>query len=327
LRGGSTTNYDQRLTRYLLGQMGDPERDRFEAEYFADDDLFGLLRECEAWLIDEYLLGHLPAEERAQFEQQFSASALSRGEVRLSKALRQLGEKETPHRSQVTSAGRGAWIKRRFLFFSEIAPWPRWAPVIVGLVILAVCGWLVVGNFELRRTVEQLEASQRALRSNEAGLHDQVNARDRENDELGKKLDEEKARADVLQNELAKAQEQTNGTLGKIATLILYPVRVRSSGSQQVLKVDARTVQVRLELNLEPDDYVSYQAELRDSDDRVIWQKSGIKAQALSNHKQIALIVPATVLKSQNYTLLLNGLKAAGGIEDAAQYQFGVAIK
>ena len=330
MRSESKTIYDERLVKYLLGQMDDPERYRFEAEYFSDDELFGLLRECEEWLIDEYLRGRLLTEERRQFERQFSASALSQSEVRLSRALNKLGDREAQRSKPVPARRPEPDKKGRFLPFSWLTPSLNWVAAAVTLVILISCGWLAVSNVELRKKIERLEAGQQTSRSNEQDLQNQISARDRANTELAKKLDEERAKAEELRNDLAKAEEQTSGTAPRpiVATLFLLPGQRSMGGGPQVLTVHPETDLVRLDLNLEPDDFVSYQADLRDSSDHTVWQKTGIKARSVGGRKLISLLVPGPLFKDSNrYTVLLNGVTASGSSQEVNTYQFAAKVK
>ncbi|MGH9760086.1 MAG: hypothetical protein ACREDR_20585 [Blastocatellia bacterium] len=321
---GSTneTIYEERLVRYLLGRMADPDRDGFEAEYFADDNLFQRLRECESWLIDQYLLDRLPDEERAQFEEQFSASLSGRNEVRLNKALLNLAERKTsPSNAPVTDPRSG--IKKTFVLFEGIAP-GSWLSAGVVIALVAGLGWLFVWNLQLRRTIQQLQASEQASKSNETGLSDRVRSADRQNSELGARLAQEEAKTARLQRGLAKAEEQINGarTLAGLASFLLIPDSLRLLDDLRVLKIPPTAKTVNLNLNLEPDDFLNYQAELLGPDKKVIWMKKEIAAKVNAHGKSIVLTIPTKSLANEEYSLRLSGLTRNGEVQEVARYSF-----
>jgi anti-sigma factor RsiW len=70
----SKTQEDERLARYILGELSEHERERLEAEYFEDDDAFEQMLMAEEELTDAYVRGELSAEERAQFEKSYLSS-------------------------------------------------------------------------------------------------------------------------------------------------------------------------------------------------------------------------------------------------------------
>lgn len=57
---------------YLLGDLPDAERDRFEERLFLDEDLSLSLDAAENDLVDEYLRGELSGEQVVKFERNFT---------------------------------------------------------------------------------------------------------------------------------------------------------------------------------------------------------------------------------------------------------------
>jgi hypothetical protein len=340
---GSTreTIYDERLVRYLLGQMAEQGRDGLEDEYFADDGLFHQLRECEHWLIEEYLRDRLPADQRRQFEEQFSASLLAQDKVRIERALTKLGERDnaaaqsaaleaqspesaSPRSPEVT---RTPEMKGGFFLFQTQTAAQRWLFALSLIVLLAGCAWLVVRNSELRHAVERLQDEEQSSKSNEAELGNRVRSGEQENTELTAKLNEERARTAELERNREKAEEQASGsgpTVG-IASFLLIPDGLRGEGGPQVLKIPDEAKKVTLKLHLEPDDYVSYQAVLQDSDGHVIWSKQNLKAIDAVHAKELSLSLPGDLLKPRSYSLAIKGLTTEGAVEDAVSYRFQIA--
>ncbi len=69
-----TPEVQERIRRYLLGQLADGARAEIEQDILASDDLFEELLVVEDEIIDEYLAGKLSAEARASFEGHFLAT-------------------------------------------------------------------------------------------------------------------------------------------------------------------------------------------------------------------------------------------------------------
>jgi hypothetical protein len=82
-----TPEVQERIRRYLLGQLSDGAREEFEQELLANEELFEELLVVEDELNDEYLMGNLPREERVQFEQHFLAAPERREKLRFARAL------------------------------------------------------------------------------------------------------------------------------------------------------------------------------------------------------------------------------------------------
>jgi hypothetical protein len=82
-----TPEVQERIRRYLLGQLTDGAREDFEQELLVDEDLFEELQVVEDELNDAYLLGELPRDERAQFEQYFLAAPERQEKLRFARAL------------------------------------------------------------------------------------------------------------------------------------------------------------------------------------------------------------------------------------------------
>jgi hypothetical protein len=75
------------ITRYLLDELPEGERERLEEEYFASDAVWDAVVEAENDLIDAYLRGGLSARDRAQFEAVFLSSAERRDRLELARSL------------------------------------------------------------------------------------------------------------------------------------------------------------------------------------------------------------------------------------------------
>jgi anti-sigma factor RsiW len=69
------------ITRYLLGELAEPEQQRFEESYLADGAIFDELLRVEAEVIEGYLQNMLTPDQRERFERHFLRSDERRARV------------------------------------------------------------------------------------------------------------------------------------------------------------------------------------------------------------------------------------------------------
>jgi anti-sigma factor RsiW len=80
---------DAVLTRYLLGEMSEAEREAFEARMLADPELSEAIAAVETDLIDEYLRGELDAGVRRKVEIHLLATEAQRARLRAAQTFQQ----------------------------------------------------------------------------------------------------------------------------------------------------------------------------------------------------------------------------------------------
>lgn len=76
------------LRRYLLGEVSEEERSRWEEQLFTDDESFHQTVTAEYDLVDEYVRGELSQEDRQRFEDRLLRTTAQRDRVRLAEAVR-----------------------------------------------------------------------------------------------------------------------------------------------------------------------------------------------------------------------------------------------
>jgi len=77
-----------RIREYLLRNLAEADRSRFEESYFADDALLDRIETEEDLLVSDYVLGRLSEEERRRFEQALLATPYYRQRVETTARLR-----------------------------------------------------------------------------------------------------------------------------------------------------------------------------------------------------------------------------------------------
>src|SRR5262245_3816459 len=78
---------NQKITRYLLGELPNEEQAALEKSYFKDPLIFDQVLQVESELLDAYARGQLSATMRERFEQSYLKHPSRRERVEFTKAL------------------------------------------------------------------------------------------------------------------------------------------------------------------------------------------------------------------------------------------------
>jgi anti-sigma factor RsiW len=107
-------DWQNRIRRYLLSDLPEPDRESFERNYFADDDLFDEMVASEHELMDSYATGEMAKQEQALIERRMAISPACRGSALFSIALMRWLAKAAPETAAVAGGWRAAW-RRGFI--------------------------------------------------------------------------------------------------------------------------------------------------------------------------------------------------------------------
>lgn len=107
------TQFDeQKIKRYLYGEMSDEERDAMEDEFFENDELFVEIAETENLLVDLYSRKKLVGEELARFERSLEKMPERRAKVANAAALQTfIDEERTAEAAQPVVQEQTFWQK------------------------------------------------------------------------------------------------------------------------------------------------------------------------------------------------------------------------
>lgn len=153
----SETEDDRLILRYLLGNLTDVERDRFEELYFTDEALFDKLLVAEDELIDRYVRGGLSGLDRELFEKNFLASPRHCERVEFAKIML-----KSPSSSQTDI--RSAFVRRKPSLLGSFSSFWRaqnrvfqFALGIIVLLMVLGTTWLIIKNTWPWRSIPQQE--------------------------------------------------------------------------------------------------------------------------------------------------------------------------
>ncbi|HEX4950427.1 MAG TPA: hypothetical protein VFZ34_27425 [Blastocatellia bacterium] len=289
------------ITRYLLGQLPDAERDVCEQEWFTDKAKYDQFCEAENALIDDYVRGDLCADERALFEQHFMTIPARRERVLTARALVQ-----TIDRPAVQTKSR----------------WQRWraglrVPPLVPVTAMAVL--LLVGWMWMYR-------QQRVLQTQLAQAERTAADQQRRTQELERSLADERAANARLTEELDSRNKFPTPlpvpslTTPKTLLLLLQAGVMRSDNgaSLPTLKLGNDVERVQLQVNLPAHDYKQLTATLRTAEGREVqhWRMRD------TAREQLNLFLEAQPLKAGDYVLVVRGINAQGEAEEFRRLPF-----
>ena len=329
-------DYDiQSVRQYLLGSLADTEAERYDELSFADNGFNDFLRSVEDDLVDSYVSGELSGDDLERFRDHYLASPRRRSKVDFAKEFRGFVAREYADRSVKDDEN----TKRGYLgiFF---LPSLKWGLSAASLALVFVCGWLWVQNSRLQLEMSGLAANSNLSLQKQQDLEKQITALKEVAGQTDQEISSATEDRDRLQRELDEARAQSravevNTNVGSrpatrssapsvVASFVLMP-SLRGSAQLQRLSIPSNTSRVMLRLKLEPNDFNSYSAVLRDPDTgKSLWRNSRLRPLRQGDSASVSISIPASLLTSKVYTLSLSGLVHSGPPESFSDYTFQV---
>ena len=308
---------DTLLVRYLVGGVSEQEKVRIEEAFFADEELFARMQHVEEDLIERHLRGELQGEERKAFEAAYAAPA-RRERVLFAQALqRELSGRQgeggarpavLPH----TPRTRRPWI--RFGQSSGFGLALAAAAVVLAFVGVIAFAWQANG---LRTSLTATQADNQALQQQ------------READR--RRIEELEGRAAALADELSRERvsRPAAGDPARartlVATFVLAPGLLRGTRTPSSVTIGAGVNEARLQLALEPAvEGERFRAELRDASERIVLTQEGLTATMTGDGRTVLVTLPAALVRSGEYEVVLSAAGERGAVEEVARYYFEV---
>jgi hypothetical protein len=323
---------DQTIIKYLLNELSEDERSRFEEAYFGDGSLFEQVRALEEELIDDYVKGDLSGRDRRGFERHYLASAERRSRIETARQLIELCSLKGPART-VSNGGIGSGFFSRLRRLWAPGEWrlaPVWG-VAAGALLLLSTG-LVMEMMRLRGQLASVTEDRAAVgRRAEESERQLAQERDLLAEErkqgagLREKLENLNSQSARPEQDRTPAQAVNN----QIVFLALTPGgRGIYDQARAVISAGASFVELRGELDTPGSaNPRSYRAVVKTDDgSREIWTQAGIKPQRRKPAWYVVVRIPADRFRTagaQDFMLTLQALTADGkNYEDAESYYF-----
>lgn len=340
------TQKDENLTRYLLGDLTDDEKERVEERFLQDDSYFEEMLALEDELMYEYKKGNLTAKEEQLFEKRFLATKQDNQKSVFADAFLKTIDGLATTKNVETKPNQVAatvpFWKSLSAFFSFQSPALQLGMTAAMLLLLFGGAWLFVKNNQLKNDVamlqeqteeqnrikKEIEEKQRQKEELETELA-QEKARGEQNQEQIKKLEDERAK---LEKEIEASRNQQNpkssppqNRTSVFATLI--PGLVRSGTTEmQSVTLNENTRLLSVQLKIKPQyEYMSYQAILKNIEtDAEIWKSRPLKARGKGVSKTVLFQLPVNNLQNADYDIILEGINENGIKEPIDDYYFRV---
>jgi hypothetical protein len=315
------SNQDQVMTQYLLGSLSEAETERLDELSVTSQEFAESLSASEKDLIDAYVQGELSGTTLAQFESRYLASPIRRGRVEFAEAFQVFAKNQKVVNDPGTRRAIALDKKAKGSWFSKIFPKQQaalqWGLAIVALIFIVVSAILLLRNSRLHQqmSLDQAELQQREI-------------------QLKKELDDQRASKIRIEQELTRIREErqqledklkNSGQLSTIFSFVLTP-QLRGVGQAKSVSLPANTSHVKVQLNLEPNDYQTFVVALIDqSNHQELWTSGKLKTNSRGDDKRLNVSFSATLLKAQHYSLRVSGISANGQSEVLSDYPFNVS--
>ena len=305
---------DQRLKRYLLGELSEVEANALEQEYFADPQIFDQVVQAECDLVDQYARGQLSRETRERFEQSYLAHPSRRERTRFAEALAIKTD-----RVKLVRLTDESWWNRWLASLS--GPKLVWGFSLALLLLIAGAVLFAIQARRLHQEVARIEAERAENEQHERDLRQQLAG--------------EQSRAYQLKDELNRLRAAQPGATPTptrpgpaapaLVTMVLNLSGVRGAlnGPAAKLNIPAGTKNARIQLNLSGYDYQAYSVVVQSADGKHVARRDGLRARN-KTRSSLSIVIPATRLSSGDYLLTLKGVTPSGEVEDVSKSLFHV---
>jgi len=291
-----TSQIEERIVRYLLGELSPQDERDVEMNYLENDDYFEWVEVIEEELVRDYVRGEMLPDLRSRFEARCRSSAELAKKVDMAREivgeLIKLEARQHGAAPVVMKGPNKAWS------FSDLLGIPvpvlQWAAVGGALAIVGLSLTLWKQNAQLHLNLGEVQRENRSLVAEKSDLDRALSERPKE---------------PVL-----------------VASFILTPGLSRSAGNAQRFIVPAAIGRVDFKLPL-PDGvgYPTLRAVLERVPDGQVSSQDLPPNALVDSGRAVVIGVPSASLRAGRYVLYLKGRNGRGEYEDVQYYAFMVA--
>jgi hypothetical protein len=265
----------------------------------------------------------------AQFESHYLGSPIRRERVEFAEAFQVFARTQsvfddspTRGQSDLRRKRKSGWLSTLGIF-GEQYPALQWGLAVAAVIFILAGAFLLLQNARLREQMSIAQAHRDELQQREM--------------QLQKELDQQRASNTAIERELAQVREERvrmeeelkkSGKLPisetAIVSFVLTP-QLRGVGQAQSVSIPVNTGRVRMQLNLEPNDYQTFAVVLLDLSNHLeLWRSGKLKAGSRGDDRTLNVSFAAGLLKPQGYALRVSGISANGQSEVLSDYPFKV---
>lgn len=285
------TDEDQyTIKQYLLGSIGDAEREMIEEHIITDPDYIEKVMIVECELIDEYLTDALSEADRRRFIEHFLSTARQAQKLDFVKALANYTSASKAHSPPISRKIRlPAFWKGRIRNLLAAVGKLRLSLIAAIMLIVFVTSLVVIGWWIAHRADQSLESELAQL--NNPDKHD----------------------------------PRTFSNFFIIGPLMPGLVRDFEQAQKNAIPKDKDIVQLQLEIGL--NNYPIYEVALQRDEGRQVFTVGGLKPDSSESQRMLILYLPSRILTAGDYQLKLSGVTLDGQLEYIGQYVFRIVEK
>ena len=302
------------LREFLLGEASEEQRSALEERYLADDEFSAELGAAEDELIETYLRNELSAGDRRKFENAFLAQPRRRERVLMMKGVIAAATAEAALKPAPTPS---LWNNLLALFRFQNS-FARYALAAAVLVLLAF-GALFVFNRLRRESDERFAHQQPVPTATVPGAASPLAS-----PEPSQPAPTPAPSVSPIKSTAPSPTPNAEPTGPTFATIFLRPSLVRDPRAANKLAVGPSVKEIRLQLNLERNDYKSYTVRIATVEGREVWKADSIRARGSGAGTFLALSVAANRLPAGDYLVEVSGLSDSRTSESVASYFFSL---
>ncbi len=304
-----SSNQENLIARYLLGELPTADADALELRLLAETDFADEMQAVEYELIDRYVRNQLHAAERNRFETHYLATRLHRERLATARELLQAADEFTvamPARETYAAVGAERVVWWQALFATPAFAWSSGvALALLGAMVI----WLLL---ERGRLLNQLQAQQQRTLNLESEI---TQLRQTTEPLLVQK-------STASPTPVASASDGSPKKSAKVFAFSLNPLLLRSGAAPQQLVIPREAAQVSLTMQVEPDAARQYQIVLRTVKGATVLNQRGLRAHGAKANLDVSL--PVAKLPPDDYLLTLFMIINADEVEELNQYFFRV---
>ncbi|MDX2029118.1 MAG: hypothetical protein SF339_00490 [Blastocatellia bacterium] len=311
------------IRQYLLGQLPDDRQARVEEEFMVDDGIYTDLLVEEDEIIDDYLRGGLNPAERDSFERYFLAAPERRQKLAIARSFHAYIDARRKEPVDRRESAAEPWWRKWFGGGSSNFEMIAYAPLAATVIIAVIGGTWMYQRMEQARQSERVAQEQLlSLQQREMDLRKQVAQAE---SALTARNREAEARQSAMEQEIAQLKQQPSvarQAQTSIPVFAILPFSGRAAAKPAEVKVPSGATFIVLDLGLEEDDAVTYEAALLTDTGEEVRRWSRLTPDRIGDDRRLQIRVPTTNLRDGDYSLRLWGVVASGERSEAGRYDF-----
>ena len=314
---------ESEFRRFLLGEMKDEERSKFEERFISDEELFEDLRVAEDELIETYVRDKLNLADKSKFESSFLTTEKRRERVIFTREMLKTFAAETALKKQESVGESASHWSILVSFFKQ----PQFAfGTAFAILILAFVGWFLLKNntkpIEIAHTTPTptpfISATKTPQPIDTPKVIETPKIISNSNQPTKSGIN-----ANKPQPTIEPTPKQPELPKPSVSTLALFVGSVRSEGKSNELNLPKNSSGANLQLNLESLDYKIYRAEIVNQNGDIVYKSGKLSGK----NSKLNAFVPAKNLKRGDYIVKVYGENSQNKEQPVADFQFRVNQK